>query len=286
MEHPAFFAIDGDGRYVPTARARSLWSDTMVTGPAVVAALARAAEVDHGADGFVPVRFTVDLFAPVPFEPLTVETRAVRTGNRIRVADAWLLQDGETVARASLIQLRRGEPAPGRSWQPERVLPVPEQVADAPLSPGERGFFGSGGGAVSWSHDKSDHQNAGRKRLWLRPLDVVVGESATPFQRAATLGESTSFMAHWGDAGMAYINADLTIALARLPRTDDFGVEADTHINAEGVAVGSATLYDRDGVFGTGTVVALANARRLIDFSDPALSASGIGATSVGAEAI
>lgn len=263
----SFFTLDADDAYVPTMFAKSAWSDEMVNGPAVVAAAARALEVGHGLDGFQPARLTVDLFAPVRFEPLTVRTEDVRSGNRIRVSDADVEQGGKTVARATLVQLRRGEQPPGEVWRSGRTLEPPAEAQGVTLGAGSRPWFGSGEGSESWSHDMGASQGDGRKRFWMHPLDVIDSEESTPFQRAATLGESTSLMSHWGTEGIGFINADLTVALARLPRSGNIGIEAAEHISDAGVAVGSASLFDRDGVFGTGTVVAVSNAGRQIDFT-------------------
>lgn len=267
----SFFTLGADGDYVPTRYAKSAWSDEMVNGPAVVAAAARSLELAHGLDGFQPARLTVDLFAPVRFEPLTVRTEDVRSGNRIRVSDAHVEQGGKTVARASLVQLRQGEQPPGDVWRSGRTLEPPAEAQGVKLGAGSRAWFGSGDNGESWSADMGASQGDGRKRFWLHPLDVVGGEDATPFQRAVTLAESTSLMAHWGTEGIGFINADLTVALARLPRTGDMGIEANEHISESGVAVGSASLFDRDGVFGTGTVVAVSNAGRQIDFTSRGL---------------
>lgn len=282
----SFFTHDhsAGGAYVPTRFARSAWSDDLVNGPAVVAAAARELEVEHGLDDFQPARLTVDLFSPVRFEPLTVRTEDVRTGNRIRVSDARVEQGGKTVARATLVQLRRGEQPPGETWQSGQSLEPPAEAQGASLRSGSRAWFGSDDAAEPWSHEMGAHQGAGRKRFWLHPLDVVEGEEASPFQRAVTLAESTSLMAHWGTEGIGFINADLTVALARLPRSADIGIQADEHISDAGVAVGSATLFDHDGVFGTGTVVAVSNAGRQIDFSSRGLVGRDSGAGSDGAD--
>lgn len=260
----SFFTLDADGAYAPTRYAASAWSAEMVNGPAVVAAAAHALEVEHGLDGFHPARLTVDLFAPVRFEPLTVRTEDVRRGNRIRVSDAHVEQGGKAVARATLVQLRRGEQPPGEVWRSGRTIEPPAAVLAESLRPGARPYFGSDG---AWSHDMGAAQGNGRKNFWHRPLDVIDGVEATAFVRAVTLAESTSLMTHWGTEGIGFINADLTVALARLPRSVDIGLEADEHLSDAGVAVGSATLFDRDGVFGTGTVVAVSNAGRQIDFT-------------------
>lgn len=263
----AFFTIGAAGEYVPTRYARSAWSETMLNGPAAVAAAARTLEREHGAEGFLPARLTVDLFSAVRFAPFAVDTEAVREGNRIRVADARVVQDGATVARATLVQLRLGEQPPGQVWRSGRTIPVPAEVVDSPLTPGSHPFFGSDTSAEPWSQTMGAHQGVGRKRFWHHPLDVVAGEPATPFQRAATVAEATSLMAHWGSEGIGFINADLTVTLARLPRSGDIGLEADEHLSDAGVAVGTATLFDRHGTFGTGTVVAVSNAGRQIDFT-------------------
>ncbi|CAN5485557.1 hypothetical protein BH11ACT6_BH11ACT6_23560 [soil metagenome] len=67
---------------------------------------------------------------------------------------------------------------------------------------------------------------------------------------------------------MGYINGDLTVALSRLPHDEWVGVEADSHWVANGVSVGTATLFDSAGAFGTGMVTAVSNPAAQIDFSD------------------
>ena len=264
-----FFTSGGSGVYTPTHFAGSAWSEAMLNGPAVVAAFARELEREHGREGFQPARLTVDLMAPALFEDLVVSTSVVREGRRIVVVDATATQSTGVVARASFVQLRRGEEPPGRTWRDDRHPPAPgEDPAEA--EPGARPWFGSDGddGAPVWTRDMGPHQNARRKRFWQRPLPAVAGEDGTPFERAATLAESTSLMTNWGDEGIGYINADLTVGFARLPETADFGVEADRHLTSDGVAVGMATLYDRHGPFGGGMVVAVSNAKRQIDFGE------------------
>lgn len=265
----AFFTLEEDGRYVPTRYSRSAWSDAWLNGPSIVAAQARSLEVEHGEDSFQPARLTVDLFAPVRFEPLAVATEEVRCGSRIRVADATVMQRGHTLARATLVQLRRGEQPPGSVWKSGReALRFPQAAADESLDKGAHHFFvGSPDDPGSWSREMSVHQDERRKCIWSHPRDVVEGETASPFQRTATLAESTSLSTHWGSEGIGFINADLTLTLARLPRSADIGLVADDHLSDAGVAVGNATLFDREGPIGSGVVVAVSNAARQIDFA-------------------
>lgn len=92
-----FLRRDGDG-FFPLDMGISKWSPDMINGPAITGILARAIENEHGAEGFVPARLTVDLFRPARAEQLHVVARSVRDGNRIRVADAEVIQQGEAVA--------------------------------------------------------------------------------------------------------------------------------------------------------------------------------------------
>lgn len=267
----AFFAADGDG-FTPQPASRSRWSDDMVTGPAVCGIIARGLDRQHHAEGFVPSRLTVDLFRPVRSRHLTISTRLVREGRRIRVADAELVQDGETVARASLVLLRSSVAPPGEVWTSPHRLTGPSAEARAAAGQLVAPWFGSGDDGPGWTPSIADHQGAARKRMWTRMPQLVLGEEPSPFTRAAMSGEITSMMTNWGTHGVGYINADLTLALTRLPVGLEIGVEAADHISADGIAVGSATLYDELGPIGSTIVIALANAQRQVDISEtPAL---------------
>lgn len=81
------------------------------------------------------------------------------------------------------------------------------------------------------------------------------------------VAEATSLVTNLGTAGVGYINGDLTVALSRLPVDAWVGIQADSHHAADGIAVGTATLFDRLGAFGSGMTTAIANPAALIDFS-------------------
>ncbi|HQV08152.1 MAG TPA: hypothetical protein PLL04_03285, partial [Thauera sp.] len=97
-------------------------------------------------------------------------------------------------------------------------------------------------------------------------IDAVAGLDATPFVRAVIVAEATSLVSNLGTKGIGYINGDLTVALSRLPIGEFVGVQGDSHWCADGISVGSATLFDDRGPFGTGLVTAIANPAAQIDF--------------------
>lgn len=268
----SFFTRSPDGPddlLVPTDLARSSWSSEQLHGVAVSGALARAAEhavATLGRDDLRPARHAVDLFRPAAAAPCSFVTDVVREGPRICLVDVVLLQDGERVARASVLFLRTASPASGEVWSPAsagRHLPPPEDVApptDQPRVP----FVHSDAG---WSQRFGDHQNASRKSSWSSAVPVVAGETLTPFQAVAAVADGASLVTNWGTEGVQHINTDITLAIARLPVGVEVGLVAIDRVEHDGVAVGTAAVFDREGPIGEVVMTSLVNARRSIDFT-------------------
>ncbi|GAA4393484.1 acyl-CoA thioesterase domain-containing protein [Tsukamurella soli] len=258
----SFFTTDGD-LLVPTPFAVSLWSPKQLAGHGVCGLCARDLE-RHRPEGFIPARTTVDLFMPVLAEPLRLESEVVRKGRRIVVADTRIVQDGITRARASAVFVTTGDDPPGELWSPTEPLPTPPPVADAWQPPS---FPTPGGDGTAWTHDFAALGNADRKAIWQFLPPLVAGEPDSPYARTAVVAENTSLITNTGTAGIGFINADLTMALSRLPVGSGLGLRALDHLAVDGVSTGVATLFDREGPVGTATVVALANTRRQIDLT-------------------
>jgi acyl-CoA thioesterase len=257
---PAHFVPIEADRVQPTRFAQSLWGEDHLNGPAVVGLAAHALEAAFGLPDFLPARLTVDLFRAARGVPTTTEVKLVRDGRRVRNSECEVVQDGVTVARATLVQYRLAEPPPGEEWFRATDFPRPEVIDDG-LAP----HVDSDG--VGWTRAIADHQNTSRKRYVNRSIDVIEGRPNSPFVRAAVTAEGTSMVTNLGTAGIGYINGDLTVALSRLPQGDWVGAEADTHWAAQGIAVGTATLYDSVGPFGTGLTTAISNSAAQIDFN-------------------
>ncbi len=270
----SLFEADGDA-LVPTGIARSMWSDNQMHGVAISGALSRAIEHcvdDAGRDDLRPARMTVDLFRPATMDPCLVTTEIVREGRRICLVDALLTQDGQRVARASAIFLKPSASAAGEVWAPsERPEPPPEDVAPVSSEP-RVPFFHSDAG---WTQKFGDHQDGSRKASWNTGLPVVSGEEVTPFQAVAAMADGASLVTNWGSEGVQYINTDITLTLARLPEGVEVGLAAVDRVEHDGIAVGTATVFDRSGALGTAVVTSLVNARRTVDFDGVEYSDDG-----------
>lgn len=265
----SFFTSDPHDADVlhPTDLARSSWSTEQIHGVATSGALARAAEqalAALGRDDLRPARQSVDLFRAARMQPFHLSTEVVREGPRICLVDVTLRQDGERVARASVLFLAGGEAPSGELWSPDVTYdPPPLDVApptDQPRVP----FVHSDAG---WSQRFGDHQNASRKSSWNSAVPIVRGEKLTPFQAVAATADGASLVTNWGTEGVQHINTDITLALARAPRGVEIGLVALDRVEHDGVAVGTAAVFDREGRIGEVVMTSLVNARRSIDFT-------------------
>jgi acyl-CoA thioesterase len=262
MAGEAFFAREGE-RFLPGDRARGPWDRESLHGRVISGLLAYAIEQRHGDAAFHPARLTVDMFRLAPHAPLEVHTRAVREGKRIRAVDASMVAGGVEVARASAVLLRKAEQPPGHVWSPPAWdAPPPEQIAPPR-------YEGAPGRAATWDpawetrNINGDFGSVGPKRAWLREtVDFIEGEATSAFVRVAAAADFANPLSNSGDAGLNFINSDVTVYLHRLPVDEWVGFEVTSHHSHEGVAIGECALYDREGAIGRSTVCAVAQVQR------------------------
>lgn len=254
-----FLHRDGD-TFAPTQQACGFWGPPDNFHARVMIGLfAYEIERLHAEPDLQPARLTVDLYRMPDLSPVTVETRVIRAGKRIKVIEAELFQKGVSHARASCQLLRRTEQPANAVWSPPPWnAPAPEQVPppETPfttkwemrpiLPPGFTGLRGPG-----------------PRRTWLREVRPLIGgEAHTPFSRIATGVDYTSPTAHASEAGLDFINSDITLYLHRQPVGEWIGYEVTSHQSSDGVAVGACSLHDVSGPIGFSSCAALAQQRR------------------------
>jgi len=218
----------------------------------------------------MPTRFTADLFRAARITGTTVDVRMVRDGRRVRSAECDVVQDGRAVARATLVQYRRSSAPPGHEWSAQTAL------VQQPPSPDDSVLPFVGSDDLGWTRSPAAHQNDSRKRFYNDGIKVLAGEKNSPFVRAVMVAESTSLVTNLGTQGIGYINGDLTAAFSRLPVDDWICVQADSHWASDGISVGTSTLFDHQGAFGSGMVTAVANPAAQIDFSSTSIPRKGL----------
>ncbi|WP_369426226.1 acyl-CoA thioesterase domain-containing protein [Rhodococcus sp. T2V] len=242
----------------PTQLARNGWGVGRIRGPAVTGVLARAAEraVQTRAD-LGPVRATFELFSPARMETSTTTSTIVRESRRLLLVDTELIQASRVVARAHILYLAGSAANPrGALWAPSCPPPAPPPAELRPCT-GERRLYYSDG--VGWTSSRTAHLNPARKQVWQLPIPVVLGEPLSAFQAAASAADLANLILSWGSAGIEYINADVTMAISRPPVGSGVGLSSIDRVARNGIAVGSAILFDANGSFGSATVSTLAN---------------------------
>jgi hypothetical protein len=254
--------IREDDRYLPTERARSPWSDTMVHGGPVAGLLAHGIERFAAGPEMRLVRLTVDLFRPAPMTALTLAVRSARDGRRIHAIDASLLADGVEVARASGLLLRVAE-MPGHVTGPAPTLPPgPDTIEPRPLvgdnaAPRRTGFH------TTVEFRRARAREGAPVLAWIHmPVPLIRGEELTPLVRVAACADFVNPLAGGSrPGGVGFINTDSTVHLHRQPAGEWLGLEVTRTIEA-GIGIATAVLYDQEGPIGRGTQCALANAMR------------------------
>jgi len=251
-EASSFFLLDGE-RLVPTVLTRGPWSPIHQHGGPPSALMARAIEQAAGEpDSLHMTRFTIDFIRPVPIEPLTVSVERVRDGRRARGYAAVLSAGGQAVARANALVVRTEQVAPPPTPVHEPLLPPPD--ASAPFQfPFFRDLIGYPTGMET--RMARGKFGSGRASAWMRQrVPLVLGEAPSPVQRVLVVADSGSGVGAAFDPArfVPFVNADLTVALHRLPDGEWIGLDAVTALESHGIGLTRTGLYDVRGPIGEG----------------------------------
>jgi hypothetical protein len=244
----AIFRVDGD-RVIVSPKAAGPWDPTMQHGSAPASLVVWAAETIATAVPMRIARVTIDLMRPVPLKPLTLETEVLREGRKIQLCTIRLRADGVLSVAATVLKVRQqAQPLPSDIADPKVVLPSPEQSSEDPAqfsnSPfvtgmqlrAARGKFGVPGPGAIWYRV-------------VRPL--VEGADVSQAVRAVVAadfcnGTSAALdFRHW-----MFLNADLTVSMAREPLGEWILLDAESWIGPDGAGLAMARLADTQGYFG------------------------------------
>jgi hypothetical protein len=206
-------------------------------------------------------RLTFDLVRPVPIGPVTVRAEVVRAGAKVRRLQASLVTaDGTVVVQATAVAIRTAKILDETVGE--------DQDAPPPLESGgpfEFRFFRD----VTGYHTSVEARSArgtwgkGPMAVWIRPrVPLVEGEATSPLQRLMIVADSASGVAvvvkprHY-----TFVNADLTVAVHRLPEGEWICLDAATVAEAHGVGLTRARLWDARGAIGVSLQSCVADRR-------------------------
>lgn len=257
-ETQPFFLKDGD-RFKPTEVGVGPWTPGSLHGRLIVGLLGYEIERRHRTPEYMPARLTVDMYRLPDLSPVEVTTRLVRDGYRIKVVDAEFISGGVSCGRATCQLLRRTQNPEGLIWTPEPWgAPLPHEI-EPPADP-----RAAMGGMWKIRPISGGFGTVGVRKIWMAEVrDLVEGEPWTPFSRVAVAADFASPFANAGEAGLQYINSDVTVYLHREPVSEWVGFEVVNHGATDGVAIGECFLHDEQGPIGSAGCTALAQKRQV-----------------------
>jgi hypothetical protein len=194
-------------------------------------------------------RITIDLMRPVPVAPLTIETEVLRGGRKIQLCAIRLSANNVVVVRATVLKVRADS------------LPLPPDIADAPidLPPPEQGEpmepvfarnpFVTG---LSVSAVRGGFLKLGPGAIWYRiDRPIVEGAAVSQMMRAVVAADFCNGTSSALDFDKwTFLNADLTVSLARAPAGDWILLNAETWIGPDGAGIAAGRLGGSKGYFG------------------------------------
>lgn len=247
----AFFELD-EGGFRARPHARSPWSTDLVHGRLVAGLMAREALSRHRLHEWQPTRMTTDLMRPIPMNgTIRITTEVRRLGGRLQVIEVLALTGEKVVACATIQALRPGEYTGDINvgpTSPVEVIPPDEIEVDPrprPIHLGEVRRLVTG-------HEPE------RRFTWFRDRATLIdGEMMDGFVRVAAGADWVSPFSSFVGSRLAFINADFTFYLHRLPVSEWIGFEIADYQVHNNVALSTCNLYDTSGRIGTVACAAL-----------------------------
>ncbi|MGA7809076.1 thioesterase family protein [Bradyrhizobium sp.] len=244
----AIYRVDG-ASVVTGPNAAGPWDPSMQHGSAPAGLVVWAAQAIPTPVPMWIARVTVDLMRPVPLKPLAIESRVLREGRKIQLCAITLKAEGTAVVAASVLKIRA------------RALPLPSDVADLPVElPGpeasrpEPAEFSSSPfvRGVSLRAARGQFGVPGPGAIWYRvDRPLVEGYGISQAMRAVIAADFCNGTSAALDFRQwTFLNADLTVNMAREPVGDWILLDAESWIGPHGAGLAMARLADTRGYFG------------------------------------
>ena len=186
---------------------------------------------------------------PVPVAPLTLETEVLREGRKIQLCAVRLRAGSTVVVNATVLKIKT------------QVLSLPPEVADVVVelpgpdrSPEEHPSFSSSPfvTGISMRAALGRFGVPGPGAIWYRAdRPLIEGAGFSQAMRAVVAADfcnGTSAVLDFEQ--WTFLNADLTVSLAREPVGEWILLDAESWIGPDGAGLAMARLADVKGYFG------------------------------------
>ncbi|MCB1414753.1 MAG: thioesterase family protein [Xanthobacteraceae bacterium] len=256
----AIFRVEGT-RVTPSPYAAGPWDPTMQHGSAPSSLVAWAAEAIPTPAPMRVARLTIDLMRPVPLTPLSIETEVLREGRKIQLSEVRLRAGDTLVVQGTVLKIRC-EPElapPAEACAAPIAVPGPDQSEPNDQTSASSAFVSG----MSIRAARGRFAKAGQNAIWYRVnRPLVEGAAVSPVMRAVAASDFCNATGVVLDfRKWTFINADLTISLARQPVGEWILLDAETWVGPDGAGLATARLGDSAGYFGR-AIQSLVVARR------------------------
>jgi hypothetical protein len=242
------FSISGDTA-TPSKFAGGPWNASLQHGSAPASLIARICERIPTLVPMRVARLTIDLKRPVPLAPLTIRSRVVREGKLIQLSEISLSAGDLEVVHASILKVRVTPLAlpPAAAIRPLDV-PLPDACDKMELRADSNAFVTG----VSMRIARGSPLSHGPSAVWFRAdRPIIAGEEISALMRAiiaSDFSNGTSAVLEFGT--WTFMNADLTLNLARDPVGEWILLDAESWLAPNGSGIAFANLADINGYLG------------------------------------
>lgn len=242
----AVFRVEGN-RVFTSEHAAGPWDPSMQHGGAPSSLIVWAAERIPSPQPMHVARLTVDLMRPVPVAPLTIETEVVREGRKIQLCAIRLLAEGVEVVRATVLKVRAQAVV-----FPDIVTEMPLDVPGPETGRAEPQDSSSFLGGVSLRAVKGGFLLPGPAAIWFRPeRPIIEGAVISQTMRTVLAADCSNGVSSVLDfTKWSFINADLSVTLARQPVGEWILLNSEMTLGPDGAGLAVSRLGDARGYFG------------------------------------
>jgi len=244
----AIYRVDGD-RVITSPDAAGPWDPRMQHGSAPAALVVWAAEAIPTPEPMRIARVSIDLMRPVPLAPLRFESEVLRQGRKIQLCAVRLLAGDTLVVAATVLKIRaQALTLPPDVAEPPVELPGPDQAREEKVDFSSSPFVTG----ISLRAARGRFGVPGPGAIWYRvDRPLVEGFAVSQAMRAVVAADFCNGTSAALDFRVwTFINADLTVNLARQPFGEWILVDAESLIGPDGAGLAVARLADIRGYFG------------------------------------
>ena len=207
-------------------------------------------------------RVTFEILKPIPIATLHVEAEVVRPGRSVELVEGTLSSDGTALIRARAWRIRTEEMTLDAVPPTEEAPPGPDQAQEQPFF--DTGVDAGYHTAMDVRFVSGGYREAGPAVAWFRMrVPLVEGEPVEASDRVLVAADSCNGVSGPLDYyRWLFINADLNVALRRLPHGEWVCLDAATWAEPDGTGLTDTALYDEAGLVGRATQSLLLDERQ------------------------